>query len=81
MITFKVYLIVIIIILIRRLDSKCTTDIDVIKTFISRQIPDIIFILSTVGGAIYQMIYINEKLMWVSNDYYAGNVPFFILLF
>ena len=46
--------------------QRCTTDIDVIKTFISRQIPDIIFILSTVGGAIYQMIYINEKLMWVS---------------
>ncbi len=46
--------------------QRCTTDIDVIKTFISRQIPDIIFILATVGGAIYQMIYINEKLMWVS---------------
>lgn len=46
--------------------QRCTTDIEVVRTFVSRQIPDIVYIIATVGGAVYQMLYINSTLMLVS---------------
>jgi ATP-binding cassette subfamily B protein len=46
--------------------QRCTSDLDTVKGFISRQIPDILAIMGTVGGAAFQMVKINVQLMLVS---------------
>lgn len=46
--------------------QRCTSDVDTIKSFLSAQLPELMYIIGSVLGGAFQLYVINPKLMWVS---------------
>lgn len=46
--------------------QRCTSDIDTIKSFISNQLPELFYIIASLGTGIWQMAFINVNLMLIT---------------
>lgn len=46
--------------------QRCTSDIDVVRNFLSRQMAEMLSVFAILGASVYQMYRINPMLTWVS---------------
>ncbi|MFA6595824.1 MAG: ABC transporter ATP-binding protein [Bacilli bacterium] len=46
--------------------QRCTSDIDVVRNFLSRQMAEMLAVFAILGASVYQMYRINPMLTWVS---------------
>lgn len=46
--------------------QRCTSDIDTIKSFLTNQLPQLLYIVASLATGIYQMAFINVELMFIT---------------